>query len=482
FCVFGQEPRVFSEEDRELLESLAAMAMDELKLRRANMDLSRLAMFDALTGLPNRMLFHDRLTQALAQARRLARSLSVLFLDLDQFKLVNDTLGHAAGDRLLRTAAERLLQSVRESDTVARVGGDEFTLLLPGVTHDTAVKMAQKILQAVAQPIDMEGRRLYVTTSIGISVFPADGADAEALLTSADIAMYRAKELGRNGYQLCTPDMNARSIERLTLEGELRLALERNEWTLVYQPQVDTATGRTVGVEALLRWQHPTQGLVSPDSFIGIAEETRLIVPIGEWVLRTACKQARAWHADGFRDLRIAVNLSAVQLQQRSLVASIEAILAETGLDPRYLDLEITESAAMQNLELTVDVLTALRAMGLRIAIDDFGTGHASLMYLKQFPIDALKIDRGFVSDLADGREGCAIVNAIVGLAHGLGLRVVAEGVETARQLRLLKARGCDECQGFLISRPLPAPAVQSFFTRPSERPVPPDLTPRSRP
>jgi diguanylate cyclase (GGDEF)-like protein/PAS domain S-box-containing protein len=439
--------------------------VDITKRKDAEDQLVHQAYHDALTGLPNRMLFHDRLTQALGLARRTHRGLAVLFLDLDQFKLVNDTLGHAVGDRLLRAVAERLRQSVRKSDTVARVGGDEFNLLLPDVGRGSqAAKMAEKILATVARPAEVDGHRLYLTTSIGISLFPADGDDAEALLTSADIAMYRAKEQGRNGYQLCTPAMNARSLERLTLENDLRQGIERHEFRLFYQPQIDLATGRIVGIEALLRWDHPSRGLVSPDAFIAVAEEARLIVPIGEWALRRACEQAVAWHATGQPDLRLAVNLSALQFQQRGLPAGIRRILDETGLDARLLEIEITESAAMQNAALTVEVLAALRGMGVRIVIDDFGTGHAALAYLKQFPVDALKVDRGFVADIDASQEGRAIITAIISLAHGLGIRVIAEGVETEEQLRFLAASGCDEYQGFLVSPPLPPEQLPRLF------------------
>jgi diguanylate cyclase (GGDEF)-like protein/PAS domain S-box-containing protein len=439
--------------------------VDITKRKDAENQLVHQAYHDALTGLPNRLLFHDRLTQALGLARRNHRGLAVLFLDLDQFKLVNDTLGHAAGDRLLRAVAERLRQSVRKSDTVARVGGDEFNLLLPDVGRgNQAARMAEKILATVARPMEVDGHRLYLTTSIGISLFPADGDDAEALLTSADIAMYRAKEQGRNGYQLCTPAMNARSLERLTLENDLRQGLERQEFRLFYQPQMDLASGRIAGIEALLRWEHPSRGLVSPDAFIAVAEEARLIVPIGEWALRRACEQAVAWHGAGQPDLRLAVNLSALQFQQRGLPAGIRRILDETGLDPRLLEIEITESAAMQNAALTVEVLAALRGMGVRIAIDDFGTGHAALAYLKQFPVDALKVDRGFVADIEASQESRAIIKAIISLAHGLGIRVIAEGVETEEQLRFLAASGCDEYQGFLVSPPLPPEQLPRLF------------------
>ena len=449
------------------VETLEGTVIDITQRKNAERQIIYQAYHDALTGLPNRMLFYDRLTQALSLARRDERGLAVLFMDLDQFKLVNDTLGHAAGDRLLIEIARRLQQSLRESDTVARVGGDEFTLLLRNIEEGAdAARAAQKVLEAIARPIETDGQRFYLTTSIGISLFPADGEEAEALLTSADIAMYRAKELGRNAYQLCTPAMNAKSVARLTLERDLRLALERGELALFYQPQVRVLTGEVIGVEALVRWNHPQRGLVAPSEFIGVAEESRLILPIGEWVLREACEQARRWHADGCPRLRVAVNLSALQFQQRSLVAAVRGILAETGVDPGCLVLEITESAAMQDAALTVEVLAMLRGMGLRIAIDDFGTGHASLAYLRQFPIDALKIDQSFVSDLETSREGPAIINAIIGLAHGLDLEVVAEGVETDGQLRFLSERGCDEYQGFLVSPAIDSPAVPGFVER----------------
>ena len=447
-------------------EMLEGTVIDITQRRNAESQIVYQALHDSLTGLPNRTLFHDRLTQALAQAKRHGDSLAVLFLDLDQFKVVNDTLGHAAGDRLLIAVAGRLQQAVRASDTVARVGGDELTFLLPGIGRaEDAARTAQKILDTVSRPVEIDGHPLYVTASIGISLFPADGEEAEVLLSNADIAMYRAKDLGRNGYQLSSPAMNAKSLARLTLERDLRTAIERGELSLVYQPQAGVANGRTVGFEALLRWNHPQRGVVLPGEFIAIAEETRLILPLGEWVLRTACEQARRWRTGGLRP-RVAVNLSALQLSQRDLASMVQSTLSATDLDPDSLDLEITESAAMLNAEQTIEVLSELREMGIRISIDDFGTGHASLAYLKQFPIDALKIDRSFVADMEASREGLAIVTAITGLAHGLGLGVIAEGVESDSQLRLLAACGCDEYQGYLLSRPLPPATVPGFLDR----------------
>jgi diguanylate cyclase (GGDEF)-like protein/PAS domain S-box-containing protein len=446
------------------LEVLEGTVIDITQRRNAERQIVYQAYHDSLTGLANRTLFRDRVSQAINLARRDRCGLAVLFLDLDQFKLINDTLGHATGDRLLIEIARRLQHEVRDGDTLARVGGDEYTLLLRNIIDgNDAVRVAQKVLDTIARPVEVDGQRLYLTTSIGICVYPADGEEAEALLTNADIAMYRAKELGRNRFELCTPAMNAKSVARLTLERDLRLAVERGELTLHYQPQVRIDTGQAVGVESLLRWNHPERGLVRPAEFIGVAEDTRLILPIGEWVLRTACEQARQWQRDGCPELRVAVNLSALQFQQQSLVSVVKSVLNETGVDPDLLVFEITESAAMNDAQLTVEVLTMLRSMGLRVAIDDFGTGHASLAYLRQFPIDSLKIDRSFISDLETSREGVAIINAIVGLAHGLDLEVVAEGVETAGQLQFLTERGCEEYQGFLISEPLTADEVPAF-------------------
>ncbi|HEY0514593.1 MAG TPA: EAL domain-containing protein [Thermoanaerobaculia bacterium] len=457
-------------DDRKVAVGAVLIARDIRARKRAESQIAYQACHDALTGLPNRMLFNDRLTQALARARRHGGRLAVLFLDLDQFKVVNDTLGHAAGDRLLVEIAGRLQETVRASDTVARVGGDEFTFLLTGVAGGAdAARAAQKILEAVSRPLEIDGHRLYVTTSLGISLFPDDGEAAESLLSNADIAMYRAKDLGRNGFQLSSPGMNAKSVARLSLERDLRLAIERGEFALVYQPQAVVDSGQTVGVEALLRWNHPQRGVILPDEFIAIAEETRLILPLGEWVLRTACEQARQWQTAGGPRLRVAVNLSALQFRQRNLAGTVQTMLSESGLDPGSLVIEITESSAMLNVELTIEVLSELREMGLRVAIDDFGTGHASLSYLKQFPIDGLKIDRSFVSDMEASRESAAIVTAIIGLAHGLGLGVLAEGVESDSQLRRLAACGCDEYQGFFLSRPL-APAIIPDFLGRSKR------------
>jgi diguanylate cyclase (GGDEF)-like protein len=425
------------------------------------------AHFDLLTDLPNRVMFQDRLTLALTHANRHRKMLAVIFVDLDRFKTIVDTLGHAIGDRLLRAVAERLSGCLEEGDTLARMGGDEFVVLLPQINRaDKAVRLAHKVLEVLKPAFQFSGHELHITTSIGISLYPYDGEDADTLLKNADTALYRAKEQGRNNYQLYTPAMNARAFERLALENSLRKALERKEFLLHYQPQTDMRTGAIVGVEALLRWQHPDLGLVYPSEFIPIAEETGLIVPLGEWVLRTACVQARAWQTLGLPPFTVAVNLSARQFLQQDLVDTVARILKETGVDPRSLEIEITESIAMQNADYTIVVLRDLKEMGILIAMDDFGTGYSSLSYLKKFPIDSLKIDQSFVRDITTDLNDAAIANAIIVLAHSLKLNVVAEGVETAAQEAFLKEHRCDRLQGYLFSTPIPAPLFEAFFRR----------------
>jgi diguanylate cyclase (GGDEF)-like protein/PAS domain S-box-containing protein len=435
--------------------------------KQAESQIEYQAHHDTLTHLPNRALFLDRLSLAIAQANRRRSGLAVLFMDLDRFKLVNDTLGHSAGDRLLQQVAGRVRRAVREGDTVARLGGDEFTLLLESDAHaPQAARVAHKLLDRIALPFDVDGHRLHVTTSIGISLFPTDGADAETLLKSADLAMYRAKELGRSGYQLSSPELNAKALERLALENELRLALEREELVVFYQPVVSFATGRTTGFEALVRWRHPRNGFVPPAQFIPLAEELRLEIPISEWVLRTACRQLCDWRSRSLPAARLAVNLSALHFQQVDLAAKVARMLAEADFPASLLDVEITESAAMQNLERTAEVLEDLRRMGVRISLDDFGTGQASLSHLKRFPLDNLKIDRDFVRDIGANRGGEAIVRATIEMAHGLGLRAVAEGVETAEQFEFLLLHGCDEYQGYLFSAPVAAEAIEATLAR----------------
>lgn len=433
--------------------------------RRAQETLQRHAHFDALTNLPNRQLFADRLTLALAHAARERTMLAVVFIDLDRFKTIVDTLGHGVGDDILRQVADRLAARLPSEGTLARLGGDEFVALLPGMDRaDKAAELAQSMLEALGPSFHSNGHELHVTTSIGISLYPYDGGDAETLLKNADTALYRAKEQGRNNYQLYMPAMNARSFERLALENSLRKALERQEFVLHYQPQVDTLTGEIVGLETLLRWQHPDLGTVYPSEFIGLAEETGLIVPLGAWALKNACAQARAWQTAGLPPVTIGVNLSARQFLDRQLIDTITQVLKETQLEPRWLELEITESTAMQNAEYSAVILKDLQQRGIRIAVDDFGTGYSSLSYLKAFPISTLKIDHSFVRDLSLNPDDAAIANAIIVLAHSLRLSVVAEGVETPAQARFLEARGCDRWQGYLFSRALPAAAFETFW------------------
>jgi diguanylate cyclase (GGDEF)-like protein/PAS domain S-box-containing protein len=433
--------------------------------KRAEEQIRNLAYHDGLTGLPNRILFNDRLTIAVAQAHRHGHRLAVLFLDVDRFKLINDSLGHSLGDRLLQGVAERLKGCVREGDTVARLGGDEFTLLLPEITRALdVVNVAEKILEAVKLPFRLEGRELFVSASMGISLYPDDGVNAETLVKNADAAMYRAKEQGRDNYRLYAPAMNATALERLALESSLRKALSQGELVVYYQPLVDLRIGRVHGVEALLRWRHPERGLMAPSDFIPLAELTGQILAMGPWVLRTACAQVKYWHERGHGDLSVAVNISARQFQQPDLVAQVKRALRDTGLDPRYLDLEITESNAMQNAEATVQTLRELKDIGVRISIDDFGIGYSSLSYLKRLPIDTLKIDQSFVRDITVDPDDAAIATAVIAMAHTLKLKVVAEGVETEGQGVFLAARHCDRMQGYLFSAPLPPDECEEFL------------------
>ncbi len=422
------------------------------------------AFHDPLTDLPNRTLFRDRLAVALAHDRKNGSGISVFFLDLDHFKRINDTLGHDVGDRLLCEVGRRLLLCVETTDTVARVGGDEFTLLMPHVSNaEAATSVGHTILKAMAAPFNIDGQQLYVTTSIGIAISPHDGVTADALLKASDGAMYRAKELGRNTLQLYVPVLKERYQNRLSMETRLHRAIEREEFVLHYQPLLRGADLSIVGVEALLRWQDPEFGLIRPDEFIPLAEETRLIVPIGEWVLETACAQVGAWHQSGHK-LRLAINLSARQIQYGELVPSIERILAKTRFDASQLEFEITETVAMQNVELTIRTLRQLKAMGATIAVDDFGTGHSSLVYLTRFPFDTIKIDRTFVQDLTIDPNDATIVSAVAALARSLKLKIVGEGVETEEQLAFLRNESCDEMQGFLFSRPIPAADLEQLL------------------
>jgi diguanylate cyclase (GGDEF)-like protein/PAS domain S-box-containing protein len=411
---------------------------------------------DFLTGLPNRMLLNDRVTQAVALARRHTEQVAVLFLDLDGFKYINDSLGHATGDKLLQSIAKRLVDCVRGSDTVSRQGGDEFVVLLSEVrqSEDAAVT-AGRLLQAVAEAHSIDQHDLHITASIGVSVYPDDGLDAETLIKNADTAMYQAKENGRQSYQFFEPAMNVRAVERQSIEESLRRALERQEFALHYQPKINLGTGAITGAEALIRWTHPTRGPVAPAQFIPIAEDCGLILPIGAWVLREACEQARAWVDAGLPVTTMAVNVSAKEFRDENFLGGLFAILSETGLDPRSLELELTESVLMKRAESTVSVLQTLRERGVKVAVDDFGTGYSSLSYLRKFPLDALKIDQSFVRQISTAGDDTTIVAAVIGMARSLKLRVVAEGVETLEELEFLRAHQCNEAQGYYFSRPV---------------------------
>jgi diguanylate cyclase (GGDEF)-like protein/PAS domain S-box-containing protein len=429
---------------------------DVSEARLMECKLSHLAQHDFLTDLPNRMLLKDRLDHAVALARRHNTKVAVLFLDLDRFKHINDSLGHAIGDRLLQEVGKRLLASVRGSDSVSRQGGDEFVVVLSQLEHaQNAARHAEKIHAALSAPHAIARHDLHVNVSIGISIFPDDGHDAETLIKCADTAMYHAKECGRNTYQFFKPEMNVRAVERQSLEAHLRRALERREFVLHYQSKTDLETGAISGAEALIRWSHPERGLLRPSQFVPIAEDCGLIVPIGRWVLREACRQARAWQAAGLPPVPVAVNISASEFRHKDFLAGVRAILAETKLEPRYLELELTESVLMQDVESTAAVLKALKSMGVLLAIDDFGTGYSSLNYLRQFPIDALKIDQTFVRDGTTDTGDAAIVTAVIALGRSLRKRVIAEGVETREQLAFLKSHFCDEGQGYHFSRPV---------------------------
>jgi diguanylate cyclase (GGDEF)-like protein/PAS domain S-box-containing protein len=438
-----------------------ALRKSNERFKDAEDRLSYLAQFDTLTGLPNRHLFRDRLDQTLNQGKRSGRRAAVMFVDLDRFKQVNDALGHACGDMLLKEAAARISAAVRVGDTVGRFGSDEFGVVLPDL-HDSgdADRVAQKIMEAIAAPFVPDGQETFITASIGIALYPADSEDSESLIANAGAAMQRAKEEGRGNCQYFTREMNERLHKRVQTETALRHALERREFLLHYQPKVDLATGGICGFEALLRWQHPERGLVSPLEFIPVLEDTGLIVPVGEWVVAEACRQLGEWKAAGIETRPVAVNLSARQFQEEGLLGAIRRILGEAGVDPGSIQFEITESLIMKDPERAVDSLRALRDAGFKLSVDDFGTGYSSLAYLKRFPLDALKIDRAFVREVDRDADDAAIALAIIGMAHSLKLKVVAEGVETESQLRFLRERGCDEIQGYYFSRPLAAGAA----------------------
>jgi diguanylate cyclase (GGDEF)-like protein len=449
---------------------------DELEklLQERTAEVDRLAYYDTLTSLPNRTLFEDRLTQAVALAHRANKRVAVLFIALDQLKKVNDTLGHRAGDQLMQQVAGRLRACVTESDTVARFGGDQFVLMLPEIeTTKDALDVIVSIQEALNPSFRLDRQELFATASVGISFFPDDGKETSSLVKNAGAALYRAKKSGGNEYRFYTADMHARASKRFELETSLRHAIDNHELLLHYQPRVAIDSLEIVGVEALIRWQHPQLGLVPPGDFIPLAEETGLILPIGEWVLREACRQNRAWQDKGFARMRVGVNISARQFQQQNLAETVMRILEETELGPEFLELELTESSIMSNAEATIVVLNKLQTKGIAISVDDFGTGFSSLSYLKRLPIDSLKVDQSFVRDLATDPDDAALVMAIVSLAHTLRLRVVAEGVETADQLRFLRLLRCDEIQGYLISKPLPVAGLERLLAL--QRPLLPD-------
>lgn len=437
---------------------------DITRRKKAEEEVRHQAYHDTLTDLPNRMLFRDRLTMALTHSHRKGNMLAVFFLDLDDFKTINDTLGHAVGDQLLLGVADRISTCLSEMDTVARLGGDEFTILIPEINKiQDAAKVAEKINMELRRPWVISGQELYITTSIGIAIYPDDGQDSETLMKHADIAMYRAKEQ-KDRYQLYTSTMNTAALERIALENDLRKALERDQLVLHYQPLYNTRNGQISGVEALVRWQHHNRGMIMPGEFIPLAEDTRLILPIGAWVLRTACTQNKAWQDAGYPPLTVSVNLSAYQFQQKNLVSVIEKVLMETGLEPRWLQLEITESTTIKDVDFTIETLNKLRAMGIKIAIDDFGTGYSSLNYLCRFPIHTLKIDRSFIRDIINDPGYAAIVTSVIFMAHSLRLKVIAEGVENEEQLNFLRERKCGEFQGYLYSKPIPANELENML------------------
>lgn len=440
-------------------------AEDISERKRAEKEIHQLAYHDILTSLPNRVLLEDRLQQAISQAHRDGEQVAVMFLDLDRFKSINDSLGHAVGDRLLQEVSVRLRHCLRESDTVARLGGDEFVAVLSGLpSREDVVAVAEKVRDSVARPMLLNRQEVFTSASIGIALYPQDGREVETLLKHADLAMYQAKGQGRNHFQFFCKEMNARVQERVMIEASLRGALERDELRLFYQPQIDLETGEVRGVEALLRWEHPQMGLLGPERFLALAEETGLILPIGEWVLRTAGRQCKAWRENGWETLRMAVNLSAIQVRQADLIEMIDGVLAEYEIDPKMLEIELTESTLLANAESTLALLNKMKAKGIGLAVDDFGTGYSSLSYLKHFPIDRLKIDRSFVLDIAKSRSDAALAEAIVAIANSMDLQVTAEGVESREQMEFLAHCGCDEIQGHYVSVPLTAEALHGFL------------------
>ncbi|WP_235550063.1 EAL domain-containing protein [Paenibacillus sp. Soil724D2] len=443
----------------------SSIIRDITERKKAEEKINQMVYLDSLTGLPNRRLLNDRLTQALDQASENKQIIGIMFIDLDRFKYINDTLGHAMGDRLLIEVAKRLRDCMGKMDTVSRQGGDEFIVLLPNTTSDEITKKAQNIVNLFTRSVVLSDHEMFVTPSIGISLYPSDGRDIETLIKNADTAMYRVKEQGKNNFQFYTPDMNEAVSQKMKLEMGLRKGLERGEFKVYYQPQIDVISGKVIGVEALIRWQHPEWGNIPPDEFIPLAEETGLIIPIGEWVLYEACHQNKIWQNAGYPPLRIAVNISSRQFQQNNLVEIVSKTLKETELDPQYLELELTESI-IQDSKYAITTMQKLKAMGIHLSIDDFGTGYSSLSYLKLFPIDSLKIDRSFTSNIFEDSKDAALVHTIIDMAHNLDLKVIAEGVETQEQLHFLRQRQCNEAQGYFFSRPVSGEELSIFLKK----------------
>lgn len=466
--------------DASMLERSIRYALENSQSKD---QIKQMAYFDSLTNLPNRILFQDRLQQGMALAHRYHRNTAVMFLDLDNFKRINDTLGHNVGDQLLQGVAERFNECIRDSDcvarhksfspdttTIARLGGDEFTLLLTEINHPhDAAKVADRLLKVLENPFILEGQEVVVTASIGIAIYPHDGDHKDALLKNADTAMYYAKERGKNNYQFYRNRMNAAALDKLTLENDLHKALNRGEFSLHYQPQIDIRNGEIFGVEALLRWQHPERGMVPPAQFIPIAEEVGLIIPIGEWVIHTACSQNKVWQKSGFPPFAVSVNLSTKQFQQKDLFTIVSNSLEDAGLSPQHLILEVTESSLVEHSESVESMVRNLTEMGIRLSMDDFGTGYSSLSYLKRFPIYALKIDQSFIRDITTDPDDAAIAATIIAMAHNLHLDVIAEGVETEEQLEFLHNNGCYKIQGYLLSRPKPADEISVFLAKAKE-------------
>lgn len=451
--------------DEGAIHRIILLYSDITDRKQAELAIHQLAYYDTLTNLPNRALLQDRLTQLINQADRERSKVAVLFLDLDHFKSINDSLGHAAGDELLQEVARRLSDLMRTSDTISRLGGDEFVILLPGIRHEEYVAdIATKLLETLTRPVQVAHHELICSGSIGIALYPSDGDSSALLLKHADLAMYQAKEQGRNGFRFFCRDMNTKAMQRMLFETSLRRALERDEFRLCYHPLLDARTNQVVSCEALIRWQHPDLGLLAPESFIPLAEETGLIIPIGEWVLRSACRQHQQWRAAGLPAVRVAVNISAYQFRRGNLLETVTQILQETGTAANFLELELTESMLMQEPETAQQTLAQLKALGVHLAIDDFGTGYSSLSYLKLFPIDRLKIPREFVRDITCNPDDATIAKAIVSLGNNLNMRVVAEGVERVDQLEFLVEHGCDELQGFYFAQPMSPEEFSAFL------------------